>query len=260
MKAASMVDEVSLDMERRLPFAHAAGRGLKIAVIDSGVNLRHPHIMAPTRGVSLGFTGTDCNLADDKFGHGTAVTAAIQEKAPGAEYFAVKIFGDSLRTTTPRVIEAIEWCVDQGMDLVNLSLGTPNLEYREEMQSLIARAAAAGVVLIAARTGQQDVVLPGILDGVIGVDVDWSLPRDRYRIENGGGCARFLAPGFPRPLPGRPPERNVYGVSFAVANMTGFVARACEGLTARSPKVIRQIMAAEAERLESETPLARVPA
>jgi subtilisin family serine protease len=241
-----------------LAFANATGRGLKIAVIDSGVNLRHPHIMAPTRGVSLSFTGTDGDLADDKLGHGTAVTAAIQEKAPGAEYYALKIFGDSLRTTTPHVIEAIEWSIDQGMDLVNLSLGTPNLEYREEMQSIVARATAAGIVVIAARNNGLDGVLPGILDGAIGVDLDWSLPRDRYRIEDGQGYTRFLAPGFPRPLPGRPPERNVYGISFAVANMTGFVARACEGLRERSPQVIRQIMAAEFERLESETPLAKV--
>ena len=243
---------------RLLPFAHATGRGVKIAVIDSGVNLRHPHIIASTRGVCVGFTAPDGDLADDKFGHGTAVTAAIQEKAPGAEYYALKVFGDSLRTTTPRVMEAIEWSIDHGIDLVNLSLGTPNLEYREEMQSLVTRAAAAGVVLIAARTARQDVVLPGILPGVIGVDLDWSLSRDRYRIEDGNGYTRFLAPGFPRPLPERPPERNVYGISFAVANMTGFVARACEGLRPRSAEVIRQIMAAEAERLESETPLARV--
>jgi len=260
MKASTMTHEVSRDTERQLPFAHATGRGLKIAVIDSGVNLRHPHITASTCGVNLGFSGTDGDLTDDKFGHGTAVTAAIQEKAPGAEYYALRIFGDSLRTTAPRVIEAIEWSIDQGMDLVNLSLGTPNLEYREAMQSLVTRAAAAGVVLIAARTARQDVVLPGILEGVIGVDLDWSLPRDRYWIEDGGGYTRFLAPGFPRPLPGRPPERNVYGISFAVANMTGFVARACEGLRGRSTEVIRQIMMAEAEQLESEALLAKVPA
>ena len=243
---------------REPPFAHATGRDLKIAVIDSGVNLRHPHIIARTRGVSLGFTATEGDLTDDKFGHGTAVTAAIQEKAPGAEYYALKVFGDSLRTTTPRVMEAIEWSVDHGMDIVNLSLGTPNLEYWDRMQSLVTRAAAAGVVLIAPRTAREDAVLPGMLEGVIGVDLDWSLPRDRYRIEDSGGCTRFLAPGFPRPLPGRPPERNVYGISFAVANMTGFVARACEGLRERSPEVIRRIMAAEAERLEFEVPLARV--
>ena len=38
----------------------------------------------------------------------------------------------------------------------------------------------------------------------------------------------FAASGFPRSLPGVPPKRNLHGISFAVANMTGFVARACE--------------------------------
>jgi len=38
----------------------------------------------------------------------------------------------------------------------------------------------------------------------------------------------FRASGYPRPVPGVPPARNLHGISFAVANMTGFVARACE--------------------------------
>jgi len=44
----------------------------------------------------------------------------------------------------------------------------------------------------------------------------------------------FSASGYARPIPGVPPERNLNGISFAVANMTGFVARACEGLEDRS--------------------------
>jgi hypothetical protein len=44
------------------------------------------------------------------------------------------------------------------------------------------------------------------------------------------GRWRFFASGFPRPLPGVPPSRNLNGISFAVATMTGFVARAMEAL------------------------------
>src|SRR6266404_7872067 len=119
--------------DARLLFPEATGRGLKIAVIDSGVNAGHPHICAPIHSVAI----DPDDDAEDTLGHGTAVTAAIQDKAPGAEYYAIKLFGSTLRTTTRRLIEVIEWAIDQRMDLVNLSLGTPNLQYRDELEALV---------------------------------------------------------------------------------------------------------------------------
>jgi hypothetical protein len=224
-----------------LPFPKATGRGLKIAVIDSGINATHPHICAPTQGVLIG--GEESS--DDQLGHGTAVTAAIQEKAPGAEYYILKLFGAALRTTTRRLIQAIEWTIDNRMDLVNLSLGTPNLDYRAELESLVARAGAAGTLLVSARCAGEHPVLPGMLAGVAGVDVDWSLPRDRYRVAEVDGLPYFFASGFPRSLPGMTPQRNLNGISFAVANMTGFIARACEGLANRSFEAVRQVLESE---------------
>jgi hypothetical protein len=44
----------------------------------------------------------------------------------------------------------------------------------------------------------------------------------------------FFASGYPRPLPGRPVNRNLYGISFAAANLTGIIARALEGASDRS--------------------------
>src|SRR5579862_8549426 len=157
-------------------FPGATGRGLKIAVIDSGVNLRHPHICAATHGVVIGPEGN--NGSDDPVGHGTAVIAAIQEKAPDAEYFAVKLFDASLRATSDRLIAAIRWAIEHRMDVVNLSLGTLNLDYRDQLQALVDRAASTGMVLVSARCAGRHPVLPGVLEGVVGVDVDWELSRE----------------------------------------------------------------------------------
>jgi hypothetical protein len=73
------------------------------------------------------------------------------------------------------------------------------------------------------------------LPGVIRVGLDASCPRNQFRV-NG---ETFYASGFPRSIEGVPPERNLSGISFAVANMTGFVARACEGLEDRSYESVR---------------------
>ena len=106
----------------------AIGQGLKIAVIDSGVNIKHPHICAITHGVVL--EGVGHESFEDTTGHGTAVMAAIQENAPGAEYFAVKLFGNSLRTGSVQLMQAIAWAIEARVAIVNLSLGTPNFDFR----------------------------------------------------------------------------------------------------------------------------------
>ena len=213
-------------------------------MIDSGVNTAHPHICSPVKTVVVGEAGDDASSLEDTLGHGTAVTAAIQDKAPAAEYFAVKIFGPSLRTTTGRLIEAIEWAIANRMDVVNLSLGTTRIDAWDQFQILVDRAWSVGSVLVCARDASLRALLPGAIPGVIGVDVDWDLPRNRYRIADGASCY-FLASGYPRPLPGVPRARNLNGISFAVANMSGFVARACEKLCERSFDSVREALAAE---------------
>jgi len=61
---------------------------------------------------------------------------------------------------------------------------------------------------------------------VLPVQLDAECPRDRYEVADVDGVTVFRTSGFPRPIDGLPPERNLSGISFAVANMTGFVARA----------------------------------
>jgi subtilisin family serine protease len=224
------------------------GYGLKIAVIDTGVNARHPHICAPTHAVVFDPDDTEF-LSEDVLGHGTAVTAAIQEKAPYADYYILKLFGKSLRTTGTRLVRAIEWAIEHRMDIVNLSLGSPNLDHRSALERLVARAVDAGIVLVAARYSEKIPVLPGILEGVISVDVDWSLSRDQYRVSNASGSPVFYASGLPRPLPGVPISRNLSGISFAVGNMTGFVAQALEHCEERSIEKIFGMPALETQQL-----------
>lgn len=182
----------------------------------------------------------------DVLGHGTAVLAAIQEKAPQAQYFAVKVFHSSLRTSTECLLTAIEWAIEQRMDVVNLSLGSRNPDHQARFEAVIAKAAEHSVFLVAARDTDVQACLPGSLPGVFGVGSDWEMPRNRYRCEETPGGLVYFASGYPRSLPGLPRERNLHGISFAVANMTGFVARACEESaaagTARSFETLSQTL------------------
>lgn len=231
-----------------IAFPGRTGRGVRVAVIDSGVNPVHPHICGVAGGVTVG-EGTDETTYLDLLGHGTAVMAAIKENAPGAEYFAVRVFYSSLRTSVDFLLRAVEWCIERRIHVINLSLGTPNPAHAERFAPLIARASEGGTVLVAARDADGVPALPGSLPGVIGVGLDWDCPRGSFRSKPAATGVELYASGYPRSLPGVPRERNLHGISFAVANMTGFVVRACEGLENRSYESICAALEFEAARI-----------
>lgn len=201
-------------------------RRIRVGVIDSGVNARHPHItVAVSGGISIGPQGRRADTWEDLLGHGTAVMAAIQEKAPEAEYFAVKVFHNALRTSADCLLEAIEWSIENAMDIVNLSLGTANPKHEQRFRAVVERAAGRGVLLVSAIEAGGQPSIPGCLPKVIGVGLDWNCDRNSYRVEQSGDRAIYYASGYPRSINGVPRDRNLNGISFAVANVTGIIAR-----------------------------------
>lgn len=216
------------------PLDELRGEGVRVAVVDSGVHAPHPHVGGVAGGVAIGPDGSEADGYVDRLGHGTAVTAAIREKAPAAELFAVRVFGDRLTTSCGALVRAIEWATEHEARLVNLSLGTSNPAREARLAAAVAGAAERGALVVSARHGDGVRWLPGSLPGVVGVLLDWSCPRHSVRVGTDRlGASAFLASGFPRPIPGVSPARNLGGMSFAVANVTGVLARLLE----REPEV-----------------------
>lgn len=199
---------------------------VRIAVVDSGVHASHPHVNGVAGGVSITPDGRQETDYTDRLGHGTAVTAAIREKAPDAEIYAVKVFHDSLATRIESLAHALDWSGKNGMNLINLSLGTDNPQHEAVLRAAVDRLVGHGITLIAAYEDSGVRWLPGSIAGVVPVVLDWDCPRDAYRTSLlSDGRTLYHASGFPRPIPGVAPERNLKGISFAVANVTGLLAR-----------------------------------
>jgi subtilisin family serine protease len=206
------------------------GRGVRVAVVDSGVHATHPHVGGVEQGIAVRQDGSLDEDFVDRLGHGTAVTAAVREKSPDAGIIVVKVFWRTLTTDITSLVRGIDEATARGAAVINLSLGTSNAAHRPLLQEAVHRASVRRAVIVAAIEDMID-WLPGTLDGVIPAALDWSCPRDQYRLITHRGRRAIAASGYPRDIPNVPPDRNLKGISFAVANASGFVARACEMLS-----------------------------
>ncbi|MCL7746779.1 S8 family peptidase [Halalkalibacter alkaliphilus] len=128
-----------------------SGKGVKIAVIDSGIATNHSALKV-TGGVSMvNYT----NSYNDDFGHGThaaGIIASTASKAPGVaqgvQLYAVKTLDRNGMGRLNDTIRGIEWAVNNGMDIINLSLGTD--ESHTALRSAVDEAHERGVIIVAA--------------------------------------------------------------------------------------------------------------
>ena len=155
------------------PFPDRTGRGIKVAVVDSGIAPNHPKIGPVAGGVGLAMRpdGT-IRYGDDHAdcaGHGTACAGIIRRKASEAELYSVRIFDESLQADSRLLIAAIEWALEEGMDVINLSLGTTEVENRDKLAQVCQKVTDQGIILVAAEHEEGRESYPAHLPQVIGV-------------------------------------------------------------------------------------------
>ena len=171
----------------------------------------------------------------DRIGHGTAVAAAILEKAPEIDLVAVRVFDRALATSADVLARGISWAANHGARLINLSLGTSNPARAAVLGAAVEEAVAAGAIVVSAFESDGVTWLPGSLPNAVGVTLDPTCDRHALVVIADGTRepVRFGASAYPRPIDGVAIERKLSGISFAVANATGFLAR----LLSRDPTI-----------------------
>ena len=123
--------------------------------MDSGIDQNHPKVGSITDGVdiSIGCDGRivyDSDDYPDRAGHGTACAGIIRKKAPETELFSIRIFDQSLSAPGGALVTAVQWAIEQRIDIMNLSLGTTDIAFREAISDVCGLAVERGIVLIAA--------------------------------------------------------------------------------------------------------------
>jgi subtilisin len=155
------------------------GTGVKIAVLDTGIDYTHEELDANYRG-GYDFVFNDSNPMDDSYNsHGTHVAGIIAAEkngtgvvgvAPEADIYAVKVLDGGGFGKVEWIIAGIEWAVSHNVDIINMSLSGPD---REALRDACDRARSAGVLLVAAGgnslAGSGPVHYPAAYDSVIAV-------------------------------------------------------------------------------------------
>jgi subtilisin family serine protease len=224
----------------KLPQAQALaknfGSGAKVAVIDTGIDLVHPAFtgrLAPAAEWK-DFVGGDANPQEvaggSGYGHGTGVASIILQIAPRATILPIRVLGSNGVGDVDNVILAIDWAVQKGAKIINLSLGTdadvPALKAEVEY------AASQGVYVVASAGNQNGALSypaayaksPNYGKYILSVG-SISLSNLLSTFTNRGSTLEFLAPG--ENLYGAyPGNQTAYfsGTSFAAPQIAGGLA------------------------------------
>lgn len=237
--ASTAVEKLWLDGRRKAsldksvpqigaPTAWAAGydgTGIKIAVLDTGIDTAHPDLASQVIAEQdfSGSTGTG-----DAFGHGTHVasTAAgtgakgggkYKGVAPGAKLLNGKVLADDGFGSDSGIIAGMEWAVAQGADVVNLSLGGTDLPGIDPMEEAVNRLSAESdsLFVIAAGNdgefGERTVGSPGSADSALTVGA----------VDKADGLADFSSRGPRVGDGGVKPDLTAPGVAITAAAAAG---------------------------------------
>jgi subtilisin len=211
----------------------ATGRGVRVGIVDTGIATAHPDLRGAVIG---GFNAIDNGSYEDDNDHGTYVASVVAARrngvgivgvAPDALLYAIKVMGDDGRGYISDVIEGCQWAIEEGLSVVNMSLGSTygSVALREAMSALTSQ--GVSTIVAAGNEGERGVFFPARDDvavcvGGSGMDdkrVSWSNYGSALK-ENG-----VLAPGdWIQAAKKDGGWRRVSGTSIAAPHVTGLIA------------------------------------
>jgi len=218
-------------LTREWAFDSASGEGVDVAVVDSGVDARHPAVGAVAGGASLSWDRNDERVVttegphEDLFGHGTACAGIIRRAAPDCRLLSVRVLGERLSGKGQVFAAGLRWAVRSGARVVNLSLSTGKQDFFGLFHEIADEAYFAGVTLVCAVNNVPAPSYPSQYASVVSVAANDA--SDPFALDcNPAPPAEFGAPGIDVEIPWLDSSTIVAtGNSFAAPHITGFVAR-----------------------------------
>lgn len=228
------------------------GTGARVAVVDTGVDEAVLGPGAAERSFAVATTGLLSTVErappGDAGHHGSAVASIVRDLAPEAELHSVRLVDGLGRGSASALRTALEFCVREGYDVVNLSLGTRRRELLLDVYDLVDRAAVDGVVLVAATDNAGTPDYPAACAALLGVDR--ASTDDPYFLGfRGGHRVSFLARGVDVDVWAHGGGRaRVSGSSYACPHVAAFAARLKSARRGLHPFEVKTALSAAATR------------
>jgi subtilisin family serine protease len=132
----------------------STGAGVRVCILDSGVELEHPLVGRVEHSVAVvrdddGELQVREEAEGDLCGHGTACAGIVRALAPAAELTSVRVLGAGYTGGGEIMLRGLAWAIEQGFQIVNMSLSTTRTKYVERLHELADRAYFRRVLLVA---------------------------------------------------------------------------------------------------------------
>ena len=178
--AREAVPSIALDnplpdrVDREWALGGATGKGVKVCVLDSGIELDHPAVgaVAGATAISLvedGNTIAELDTEGDLCGHGTACAGVIRSIAPDAEIYSVRVLGAGFTGSGKVLLAGLRWAVEQDYDVINMSLSTTKKAFSELLRDIADIAYFKRTLLVASAHNMPVESFPWRFSSVISV-------------------------------------------------------------------------------------------
>ncbi len=184
--------------------AGITGAGIKVAILDSGIDYNHPDLKDNYKG-GYNFVYNNNDPFDDGYiSHGTHIAGIIGARnngtgvvgvAPEVSIYAVKVLGGMVMGDLSDILAGMEWAISNKMDVINMSIGAPidSAAFKDACD----RAYQAGIIVVAAsgNTHSNSIEFPAAYDSVIAVSA--TNPDDTFAtFSNFADKNELAAPGM----------------------------------------------------------------
>jgi subtilisin family serine protease len=125
---------------REWAWGGSRGEGVRVCIVDSGIDAAHPLVGGVQEAVTPSGERLVPDIHGDANGHGTACAGIVRAIAPDCEIGSARVLGPDIGGTGSDLLAGLEWAIDSGYDVINLSLSTTRRTFIEPLRELADRA------------------------------------------------------------------------------------------------------------------------
>ena len=246
-------------ISREWAWGGSNGAGVRVGIIDSGLETTHPRLAGRVvQSVAVELDGDDTRVVPDDvgdlYGHATACGGIILGLAPEVELVSIRVLGADLRGKGTAFAAGLEWAIDQGINVLNLSLSSKSEALFPIFHDLVDRAYFRGVAMVSAANNVPAPSYPSLFSSVFSVAAH-SEPDPLRLYYNPAPPVEFGAWGVDVPMAWKDGgSTKATGNSFAAPHVAGMVALILSKHPGLTPFEVKAVLAAIADNPRSAKP------